>query len=892
MSENKINIPFSGITRNTDDGTCKDGECMELINARVKNGSIEPIGNPILLKEFGEEYKKGYYHPLAKKYLFIKESDGSIVSYDLNFENKEPLSNEAYNVMDLRFIGNTMCAITESGIKYFINSSGTYRYLGENPQMPKIEIGSIGTVYSEVTTEKINGRRDSAHSIFSAKIKYSTQVKAVGRAKADGNLVGTTLCRYALRMFDGSYIMYSPIYVIKAPDKTYKIDYGATSSRPHGYDINLSAGQNSFIESLGKDDFDDSSVMHTDPQIYEYAILSFAPTVDIIESKLEAWSGIILSIDVFLSDDIPDYFVKKISPESGDVYEVYSYDPEEYKKKIISTPVFYKFAEIPLDKAGKNGTVKYNDLTDLLNCDELPVDSFSRSIEMPKVSYVYNSRLHIANIRTRLFEGYNLSEFMDTTKETYTIIGRMRTYIDTNTGKSIVETALNFKAASLNLSQYIMYPDTRAEKILISIVVYNSTDATNKPYSKRINLTPSNSVNASYYFDMLSVATDRSTRPTYIKETGKGITIDNLPDESFDETPLNEYDLSPSKLKVSELNNPFNFPARTTYTPSSSEILALHSNTVAISQGQFGQHPLIVFCRDGIYAMAVGTDVVYTNSAPLNRNVCNNPSGVTPIDNAIVFPTEQGIILLRGSAIQNLSELINGYLPSCVESSPVISKILNIPKLSGSASVVKFDEYIKDCAIGYNYQEQELVVSNKKYNYSYLYSLTFGQWYKTSYSVKSFINSYPDILALTTSSNNICNLQNSRRTIADIAIISRPVKLGTLTYKRILQSAIRGMVKRSISNLYLKGEPVMFRDDSLLIFKDVGFYVLGSNDTEHFTLISGTEAIKDIRDIVGKMTKSKAYKYFMFAFVGGVRTDISINYIELIADESFTNRLR
>ena len=111
-------------------------------------------------------------------------------------------------------------------------------------------------------------------------------------------------------------------------------------------------------------------------------------------------------------------------------------------------------------------------------------------------------------------------------------------------------------------------------------------------------------------------------------------------------------------------------------------------------------------------------------------------------------------------------------------------------------------------------------------------------------------------------------------------------------HKRILQTALRGVVKRALSDLYLRGEPVMFRGESLDIFSDVGFYVLGSNDTEHFFLISGKESIVDIRDLVTKMNKSKAYKYFMIALVGGVRSDVSLNYVEMIADESYGNRLR
>ena len=45
---NKVNVGLGGISRNTDDGVSKDGMCSELINARPKNGSIEPVGRPIL----------------------------------------------------------------------------------------------------------------------------------------------------------------------------------------------------------------------------------------------------------------------------------------------------------------------------------------------------------------------------------------------------------------------------------------------------------------------------------------------------------------------------------------------------------------------------------------------------------------------------------------------------------------------------------------------------------------------------------------------------------------------------------------------------------------------------------------------------------------------------
>ena len=87
-------------------------------------------------------------------------------------------------------------------------------------------------------------------------------------------------------------------------------------------------------------------------------------------------------------------------------------------------------------------------------------------------------------------------------------------------------------------------------------------------------------------------------------------------------------------------------------------------------------------------------------------------------------------------------------------------------------------------------------------------------------------------------------------------------------------------------------ETVKFRDQEILAFSKCGFYVLGSNDAEHFILLSGREKIEDVRDLITKMNKTKAFKYFMIALVGGVRTDVALNYIEFMVDETYTNRLR
>lgn len=166
-----------------------------------------------------------------------------------------------------------------------------------------------------------------------------------------------------------------------------------------------------------------------------------------------------------------------------------------------------------------------------------------------------------------------------------------------------------------------------------------------------------------------------------------------------------------------------------------------------------------------------------------------------------------------------------------------------------------------------------------------------GSWYKISASINRFLNSYPECLAVF-NDHGVYNMHNGHRTVNKILLLTRPIKFGTLTHKRIVQSAIRGVIRPSESLVYFRGETVKFRDQEILAFSKCGFYILGSNDAEHFILLSGREKIEDVRDLITKMNKTKAFKYFMIALVGGVRTDVALNYIEFMVDETYTNRLR
>lgn len=847
---NTVKIPFKGITRNTDDGLCQDGECMELINARIANNSVEPVSTPILKATFLYTYTKIYFHAIADMYIAIK-SDKTLVSISKDLSSAAVLSTSLAGVIGVEFIGNIVCALTENAIEYLIYKNNSYLYLGTLPELPEITIDKNLTIRSTKSDSQfgynITSRLPIEKSELWIEYQYGYYQKILNLLNKDGFFFHSTCFRIAFRLYDGTYIKHSPIRLIRL-DSSDTVEYSLVGY-PRTRMVTLDGGDNSL-----KVYCEDENT--TADQYWYFAGMGFKPTFTYNSFNLENWRDIIVSIDIFASSNIRTSIL-------GNKFENLGAEEEQLK----NTSKFYRIASIDLKG---NITYKNKDVSkDSLSLEEeLTDDQFTHNTLIANSSYTYNSRLHLYDINSILYDGYNLDYLVrkfSSSKTGNTSIS-VYTYIKTNNYENIVCKTKSFTQMPESITPYLMYPDSRAYKIVITINYNNGVEYRSKEFS----LTPHNILNAAIYLgedsDMLVSSWD-TTAPVIV--TSKQPETDK------------------QKLKVSSLNNPFFFPARTTYQ-FQSNIIAIQSNTTALSQGQFGQFPLYVFCKDGVHAMQVGTDVVYATSVPVSRDVCIGST--CGIDSAVVFPTDRGLMMIAGTQCQCISEAMDGWLPSCTISSEIIHRIMGVGGMNAMLSSVVFNDYLRGANIGYNYQQSEIIVANSTYPYSYVFNMKSQSWHKIDMSINSFVNVYPETYAIVL--NNIYDLNNNHRSVSRIALLTRPIKFGTTTHKRVLQSALRGIIKRALSDLYLRGEAVQFRGEDLTIFKDVGFYMLGSNDAEHYELINGKESIIDLRDLVTKMNKSKPYKYFMLCIVGGLRSDVSINYIEMMVDESFTNRLR
>ena len=738
---------------------------------------------------------------------------------------------------------------------YAIFIGGEYTYLGDQIPEPSIRFSCIKeeAVYSDdiscnlepaVRIQDVGSLatlNEAGEKIITNSFKASYYKLLQEDVYDAGHVIYPVLVRYAVRLFDESYVMHSSPLLVGEPNF-----------------IRMAVSKTKF-------DFDSLSV-----EGFTYKLIANPRTIGVKYdlSGLSGWKDVASSVDIFVSrpfviNDL-DSTIKTVTvlDKNNMMVDLPFKSESELLEEIGEISNFYLVKSIPIGDISNGFENIFAEGKAFKNLEQQEVatdDDFTRS-RITGNLYTYNGKLHVGNIREKLAKPYPLGMFAVSDINEFTV--NTEVHVKTESGMKIVHGASTAYGAMV--SPYLSYPDSRAVKMII----YNDK------YYDEIPLKPHPFLNIAYSL--------------------KGLYPYSITDKYGTYTPLPEDSVSvaPNKLKVSNVSNPFYFPAKQTYTVSSRNIVAMATATTALSTGQFGQFPLYVFTGEGVFALSVGTgDIAYANSFSVTRDVCNNPDSIVSTDDAIVFSTDSGLKVLSGSTVRDISSDMEGYLPTAVDSSPIIKKIAGVGGFSDKLSSTEFIYYLEEAKVGYNYKDKEVIVANRNYPYSYVFNMQSGSWYKISASINRFLNSYPECLAVF-NDHGVYNMHNGHRTVNKILLLTRPIKFGTLTHKRIVQSAIRGVIRPSESLVYFRGETVKFRDQEILAFSKCGFYVLGSNDAEHFILLSGREKIEDVRDLITKMNKTKAFKYFMIALVGGVRTDVALNYIEFMVDETYTNRLR
>ena len=446
-------------------------------------------------------------------------------------------------------------------------------------------------------------------------------------------------------------------------------------------------------------------------------------------------------------------------------------------------------------------------------------------------------------------------------------------------------------SAQLPLPPIIMFPMVDVESVDIYISVDNSINTwpSGQPtcwYKEGLQVHASETGNWSYIVTS-QLNPGALTSPIAIKGRGWSQTTILNEDtngakfheamQAYDEGAKNVTMRYRNSIFSSESGNPFVTKASTQVTVGDGTVLALQAPTQPISQGQAGSTPLVAFTTEGIYPLYVDTTSgLFSATQPGPRDVIikgdngYNTEAVTSIDNAILFPTERGLMMYAGSGTQCLTDtLINKVydveLPHLYEIFDAIGQDNpETNKLSDYTLTKGLREYLKTCKIVYDYASQKIYLYRTDGNFVLVYSLRSGAWGMAKCELRQSLNSYPDALAVDWN-GKLVDMYNDTTTEREFFAITRPIGFGAPhTLKRVAQSIIRG--------LFPKG--------------NVATAIYGSRDLQTWFLLT-TSKNHYLRGRHGS-----PYKYYRYLILGKLKDGETIESISADVSESLNNQLR
>ncbi len=891
-------ISYSGYAAQPSGYQAEDGTLDLCLDAVPENGALQPLSLPETLFHVSDGETVMYLHQTSAytHYIIVNTNTGSIRAKDKT-SGKEINIGTVAGITSLTSIGNTLMALSTTGMRYFLfkPDSGTYLYLGSHlPELPM----QFGLEYEWVKSDKFgidyaghwlmydndgdgyafgNTYDDDSYTAGLPNSDYITQSvlakanKFIAEEATDkGKFIYPFFVRYAYRLFDGSCVMQSAPILMSCVSGCSPVPL-VTSSK---YDGNGDA--HGFY--------------------YWWELMLVAPVFDLTAKVVQAsdieqlknWSDIVKSVDIFISKPIYTYDIngtitknKKYTTVNFNVWGkekgssaytcasaltkiksmgvmdnidgMYFVTPLPPKSDdaiaadIKDTANFFFLKSLKLEELTTTNTkvdIKEDYLQSLVNREQLTDDYDSHDTLIPEKAFAYNQRINLSGIAKKLFDGFT-PQALHTLQTAGNIISDTWVYVKQD-GKDVVVHKQS-PVTDYGDILYFYYPNTNAYK---AVMLRNGSYV-------EYTLSNHSFLNGAYFFEGFNAA---------------GTTGAEAPSESTETTIQ-----LPNKVYTSQVNDPFYFPLDGINSVGVGKVLGISAATKALSQGQFGQFPLYAFSTDGVWALEVNSNGLYKAKQPISRDVCVNPNAITQMDNSVLFVTDRGIMRISGSTTECITDTINTIKPDTLTDLPKAKQLVALYDIAlgndgsgttiGSITTRPFSEFLNGCGIIYDYTRQRVIVYNPSLAYAYIHSLKSGKWGMMRSNLTGTVNSYPDALAMVSDGEKLA--------LADFGtvdqnggvefIVTRPLKLES------------GDTLKTINAIIQRG--TMLKDDIQQV-------LYASNDLGNWAIV-WTSADAYLRGFSGS-----PYKYYRLAVIAKLKKGKCLAGCSVSFDARLTDQLR
>lgn len=335
-----------------------------------------------------------------------------------------------------------------------------------------------------------------------------------------------------------------------------------------------------------------------------------------------------------------------------------------------------------------------------------------------------------------------------------------------------------------------------------------------------------------------------------------------------------------NRMQVSEINNPLIYPAATSYRFDENYVRGAAAATETLSEGQFGQFPLYVFTDNGIYGMLQGQDqVIYARQVFARRdNIISDE--ILPIPGAVAYIAKDGLkIILGNQQVTNLSKDIERG-PATALTGAARTQVVTEGFTALSADYLcsaSFLDYLKDddTILLWDSENNELIVSNWTYDYSWGFTFGLKLWRKFTESWKFRINK-DGWCGVKTNRVYKIDTENTALT-ANTFLVTAPIRFTATNMKKIFKAVLR-------ANFFT----------SATVYTH--FYVLGSNNLTDWTVCTGSKKRSSTLatlfiDLIARML-GRSYKFISFVFAGELSRHTELFLFEVEYQVRYFNRLR
>ena len=807
-----------------------------------------------------------------------------------------------FKVNSVTAIGNIICFVGDKNILYAFWNKDSYNIFNKNAfnytfsvtNTSGVEVDAIaqlGDDFQGCFWTSSFGSQDYDNLIFEGTKPNGTKTiwnaidSMINKAMSEN---GNTYFKYlvfgvvALRLYDGTYSNISNLFVLCPKDN-----------------LNNSFYYNADKETIKNTEY--YKFVRASGYIHRHRIN--------VQLDLTGIEDFVQGVDVFLTKGTDFLYLDK-------GYDATSTETVNNLKKRKGTITFERLKKSSLYREFDNLTFYHSvyitkeDLgkdIDLLNVqgteESLSLADMGRTSIGGSCAIAYNNRLHLANIQNYINDIFspnpiykfelNSSGTSFPVEKINTILGNYmdvpltdegwydleKQSSDTAEVIAIIDNKYYYKATvqyPLNPIFVVPFQDAKSVKLYIK----HKGKLMDEIGFRNINLHQSETFGMSYY--IFNAENGIFSFMQKYELSNKGGVLTRRQGDTFTSTSSNFYDEASQKcdsdgakieqlaslIKVSEAENPLVFPAKNSVQVGSSIISALAANTRPISEGQFGEAPLYAFTDEGVWVLMLSGEGTYVARQPANREICSNPNGILQIDDAVLYPTNRGIMMQQGRNSICITDQLDGYPFNFMEMKYAKQIIATNETESGEISYIRFKDYLKSADMIYDYYNNRIIVFNPNQAYAYVYSLKSKMWGAMKNVFNKRVNIYPESYA-TNKDGKILNVYVEEPfSSTPYFLCSRPLTISDKeVYKTIFTCIARGYFRKETNG---KCAMVLYGSNNLF-----DWYLIKTSINEYLRGMAGSP-----------------YKYFRIALIGNLATNESISGISAEFQERLQNKLR